>query len=306
MELRHVRYFLAVAREKNFTRAAAALGIGQPPLSQQIRDLEDEIGAKLFHRVPQGAVLTEAGQAFLAAAERLPDEAASAIHAARRAARGETGAIRVGFTGSAAFNPIVPAVIRNYRRAFAGIELTLREGNSLELVSALLENRLDAAFLRPDAVELDGLASYRLDEERLIAALPVGHPAAGSGQLRLRGLAGDPFILTPRDMGPSLYDAAIRACRDVGFQPTLGQSAPQIASVLALVSAELGVSLVPASMRLARMEGVAYADLSDSAPVAHIAIAYRRGDLSPAVRAFFHEARRHASSSQEAPEQPDG
>ena len=294
MKLRHIRYFLALAEEGNFTRAARRLGIGQPPLSQQIRDLEDEIGVKLFHRIPQGAELTDAGHAFLAGVRDMPDRAIAAAKAAQRAARGETGAIRVGFTGSAAFNPIVPAVIRAYRRRFPDVDLSLREGNSLELVAALGDGQLDAAFLRPDAVELAGLHAHLLDEERLIAALPASHPEAGEGAIALSRLAGSAFVLTPRSMGPSLHEAAVQACRDAGFEPTLGQSAPQIASVLALVAAELGVSLVPSSMRMAMIQGVNYCELVDVAPVSHLAIAYRRGELSAAVHHFFREARIHA------------
>jgi DNA-binding transcriptional LysR family regulator len=295
VELRHIRYFLAVAEEGNFTRAARRLGIGQPPLSQQIRDLEAEIGARLFHRVPHGAELTEAGTAFQARVRDLPHLAEAAIHAAQRAGRGETGALRVGFTGSAAFNPIVPSVIRAYRRRFPDIELSLREGNSLELVAALRDDMLDAAFLRPDAVDLAGLATHDLDDEPLVAAVPVAHPAANGTALPLASLAGEPFVLTPRDLGPTLFDAAIGACRDAGFEPVLGQSAPQIASVLAFVAAELGVSLVPHSMRSALIQGVAYLDLSDVRRSVRMAIAYRRGDLSTALRHFAGAARAHAA-----------
>ena len=229
MELRHIRYFLAVAEEGNFTRAARRLGIGQPPLSQQIRDLEAEIGARLFHRIPQGAELTEAGEAFRIRVRDLPHLAEAAIHAAQRAGRGETGALRVGFTGSAAFNPIVPSVIRSYRRRYPDVDLSLREGNSIDLVAALRDDMLDAAFLRPDAVDLAGIAVHDLDDEPLVAALPAAHPAASQAALPLASLAGEAFVLTPRDLGPTLFDAAVAACRDAGFEPVLGQSAPQIA-----------------------------------------------------------------------------
>jgi DNA-binding transcriptional LysR family regulator len=301
MELRHVRYFLALAEEGNFTRAARKLGIGQPPLSQQIKDLEEEIGARLFHRVPQGAELTEAGEAFLAGVRDLPDLAMAAVHGARRAARGETGALRVGFTGSAAFNPIVPSIIRAYRRRYPDVALTLREGNSLDLVSSLREDRLDAAFLRPESVDAEGLHFHDLDDEPLVAVLPSAHPAAGAATLSLAALAGEAFVLTPRNLGPTIFDAALSACRDAGFEPILGQSAPQIASVLAFVAAELGVSLVPSSMRMAMVNGVSYCDLDDNRHSVRTAIAYRRGDISPAVGLFSAEARHHATRSKPLP-----
>jgi DNA-binding transcriptional LysR family regulator len=296
MELRHVRYFLALAEEKNFTRAARKLGIGQPPLSQQIKDLEEEVGARLFHRVPQGAELTEAGEAFLAGIRTLPDLAQAAVHGARRAARGETGALRVGFTGSAAFNPIVPSIIRAYRRRYPDVELTLREGNSLDLVALLREDRLDAAFLRPESVDPEGLRFHELDNEPMVAALPSAHPAAHAPTLALADLAAEAFVLTPRNLGPTMFDAAIAACRDAGFEPILGQSAPQIASVLAFVAAELGVSLVPSSMRMAMIQGVNYCDLVDSRHSVRMALASRQSEMSPAVRLFTAEARAHAGN----------
>ncbi len=296
MELRHLRYFLAVAEEGNFTRAARGLGIGQPPLSQQIRDLEDEIGTRLFRRVPHGAELTDAGKAFLQATAELPGKVRSAIEAAQRAARGETGAIRVGFTGSAAFNPIVPNAIRAYRRRFPAVDLTLREGNSVDLIDALREGNLDAAFLRPDSVDLVEFESHMLDAEPLIAAIPSSS-APAANRIVLCDLANQPFVLTPRPLGPTLFDAAISACRMAGFDPILGQSAPQIASVLPFVAAELGVSLVPASMRRAMVQGVAYRDLDDARLTVSLAITCRRGETSPAVRQFTAKARSEAAGS---------
>src|ERR1700747_203109 len=133
VELRHIRYFLAVAEERHFTRAAAKVGIGQPPLSQQIKDLEGEVGATLFHRLAHGAELTEAGKAFLAGVKDMPLIATRATMAARRAARGETGSLRVGFTASATFNVVVPSIIRAFRRAYPDIDLTLEEANTAPL-----------------------------------------------------------------------------------------------------------------------------------------------------------------------------
>src|ERR1700739_3231297 len=130
MELRHIRYFLAVAEERHFTRAAAKVGIGQPPLSQQIKDLEAEIGTPLFHRVPHGAELTAAGEAFLESAMEMPALAERATKATQRAARGETGSLRVGYTASSAFNVVVPTAIRAFRRAYADVELLLEEANT--------------------------------------------------------------------------------------------------------------------------------------------------------------------------------
>ena len=179
LELRHIRYFLAVAEERHFTRAAAKVGIGQPPLSQQIKDLEGEVGAALFHRLAHGAELTDAGKAFLAGVKEMPSIAERATMAARRAARGETGSLRVGFTASATFNVVVPSTIRVFRRAYPDIDLTLEEANTAPLITRLREGTLDAAFLRPAAAGTGELQVRRLSEEPMVVALPERHHAAG-------------------------------------------------------------------------------------------------------------------------------
>ncbi len=277
MELRHIRYFLAVAEEGNFTRAAARLGIGQPPLSLQIRDLEREVGAQLFHRVPHGAELTEAGRVFFERVAPLPERARQAAEAARRAERGETGTLRLGFTGTSVLHPVLGAAIRAFRRRFSEVELVLEEANSATLLDGLEEERLDAAILRPSLSEAGAIQAFALVREHLVAAVPSGHAAAsGAAPLDLERLAGEPLLLTPRRVGTSLHDAAIEACRQVGFEPVLGQSAPQIASVLSLVSAELGFSLVPDALRQLSIAGVAYRDLVGPAPHVELAVAYRR------------------------------
>lgn len=212
MELRHIRYFLAVAAERNFTRAAARVGIGQPPLSLQIKDLEAEIGAQLFYRVPHGAELTDAGRAFLERVSSIPDCAADAVRAAQRAARGETGCLAVGFTASAALNPIVPESIRSFRRAFPDVELRLEEANSVTLVAGLTEGRLDAAILRPSQSEPDEIQFRRLADEALVVALPSTHVLANErGEIDLRALRNEPIILTPRTVVTGVHDAAVGA-----------------------------------------------------------------------------------------------
>jgi DNA-binding transcriptional LysR family regulator len=180
MELRHIRCFLAVAEERHFTRAAAKVGIGRPLLSQQIKDLEAEIGAALFRRVAHGAELTPTGETFLAVQE-IPALAEPAKNAARRASRGEVGSLRVGFTASAAFNPVVPSAIRAFRRAYPGVALPLAEANTIPLVQGLLDGTLDAAFLRPDDAGSDGLQLCHLSEEPMMVVLPPD-AAAASGR----------------------------------------------------------------------------------------------------------------------------
>jgi len=290
MELRHVRYFLAVAEERNFTRAAARVGIGQPPLSQQIRDLEREVGAALFHRIPQGAELTDAGRAFLEHVRAIPPQAERAIRAARRAARGEIGSLRVGYTASAPFNPIVTAAIRSFKRAYPGVDLSLEESNTARLITGLRESLLDAVFLRSEDLGGDDLQLHPLSEEPVVVALPASHPVAKSSRVDLRQLRSDPLILTPRSIGQTFFDTVVAACREAGFEPLLGQSAPQMVSVVNLVAAGLGYSLVPASLRQIRVTGVAYREIEVLAPVATLALASRRGETSVVVRNFLGRA----------------
>lgn len=297
MELRHIRYFLAVAEEGNFTRAAARLGIAQPPLSLQIKDLEAEVDALLFHRVPHGAELTEAGRAFRAVVRAIPERATEAVRSARRAARGEIGQLALGFTGSAALNPVVPASIRAFRRTFPEVGLRLTEANSVALVEGLLEGSLDIAIVRPTGSDPEALKLHVLVDEPLVVALPLAHAeAAGEAALDLARLRDEPLVLTPRAIGTSLHDAALAACRAAGFEPSLGQPAPQIASILALVAAELGFSLVPASMRQLGVAGVAYRDIRAPAPRVALAIGHRKSRPAAVAGNFVGLARRAAGS----------
>jgi DNA-binding transcriptional LysR family regulator len=291
MELRHIRYFLAVAEERHFTRAAAKVGIGQPPLSQQIKDLEGEVGAALFHRVAHGAELTEAGKSFLAGVKEIPLTAERATMAARRAARGETGSLRIGFTGSATFNVVVLSAIRTFRRAYPDVYLTLEEANVARLTAGLHEGTLDATFLfhsgKPDSGELQ---LRRLSEEPMVVALPSRHPAAAQKEIDLAILKEEPFVLFPREAGPTIYDVVIDACRKAGFEPVIGQFAPQVPLVVNLVAAELGVSIVPKSMMQMRVAGVTYREVAGRLPTIWLALAHRRGETSPVVRNFIASA----------------
>jgi DNA-binding transcriptional LysR family regulator len=290
MELRHIRYFLAVAEERHFTRAAAKVGIGQPPLSQQIKDLEAEVGASLFYRLAHGAELTAAGAAFREGVKEMPALAERATKSAQRASRGETGSLRVGFTASSAFNAVVPAAIRAFRRAYADVDLKLEETNTARLVAGLQDGSLDAVFLRPSAAGNDAFQLRLLSEEPMLVALPVSHPASAQQEVDLAALSEEPFLLFPRPIGPTLYDSIVGACRAAGFEPVIGQIAAQIASIITLVAAEQGVAIVPASMSQLQIAGVAYRPITGQALTARIALAYRRGETSAIVRNFIARA----------------
>ncbi len=287
MELRHIRYFLAIAKEGNFTRAAAGLGIGQPPLSLQIKDLEQEVGALLFRRVAHGAELTPAGQAFLAVVSGMPDLAERGVRHAQRAARGEIGVLHVGFTASSAFNAVVPRTLRVFRRAYPGVELTLEEANTTRLSAGLDDGTLDVAFLRPEGASGRDLQLRLISEEPMLLAMPSGHVMVDEGKVDLAKLAKDPFILFPRSIGPTLYDTIMDACRKSGFEPQVDQFAPQISSIVNLVAAELGVSIVPSSMSQLHVAGVVFREIKCQAPTARLALAYRKGNTSHLVRNFM-------------------
>lgn len=290
IDLRRLRYLVAVAEEGHVTRAAERLGIAQPPLTRQIRQIEAELGVTLFERLPRGMRPTEAGRAVveeardvLARAERIPETA-------RRAARGEQGRLAVGYTSSAAFHPFVTQQLRAFRAARPGVVLALTEDGTPELVSGLKEERLDAAFLRSTSSDISGLSVEPLLEEKMVAAVPAGHRLAGEGKAALADLAEETFIFYRRPTGPGLYDAIMAACLAAGFSPSVGQEAPRMASTLSLVAAGLGVAIIPASMQRTGVEGVAFIRLKGAKGlVAPLLLATRKKDRSTLVDRFRRE-----------------
>jgi DNA-binding transcriptional LysR family regulator len=287
MELRHIRYFLAVAEEMNFTRAAKKVGIGQPPLSQQIGDLEEELGAPLFRRVPRGVELTDSGKVFLPEAQAILAQAEHAKKIAQRGARGELGSLRLGFTGSAAFTRIVQDAIRTFRQTYPNVELILEEEDSITLLERLSEQTVDAAFIRPGRSDPNGVQVHRLVEEVMMIALPSDHPFVKASALPLSALAKDRFLLFPRSAGPGFFDEIISACRGAGFEPRMGYQAPQITSVGNMIAAGLGVSIVPISIaNQVCVAGVKYLKIIGDAPKAPIALAIRPDEQSVTVKNF--------------------
>lgn len=283
MELRHLRYFLAVAEEGNFTRAAAKLGIGQPPLSQQIRDLENEIGVALFHRVPHGAELTAAGTAFLDEAKASLAAAEKAKLAAQGAARGETGRLALGFTASSAFNPVVSGTIRKFRARWPDVRLTLTEMNSHLLMEKLVRGEVDAAFIRPGLENPKDVRMKRLADEPMLIALPSHHLLAVHPKLPISALANEAFVLFPRIVGLSLYDDVVEACRNAGFEMIVAQEAPQMPSVVNLVAADLGVSIVPAAIAQIKLAGVTYRPIEGEPLLARLGLVSMKNNRSPLI-----------------------
>jgi DNA-binding transcriptional LysR family regulator len=288
MELRHFRYVVAVAEERHLTRAAERLGIQQPPLSQQIRALEAELGVQLFRRKPRGMEPTQAGAALAEEGRAILARAEHAAAAARRTARGEEGRLGLGFTSSASFHPLVPRAIRAFRDAHPLVSLSLDESGTTELAAALRAEAIDAAFIRSPIAPQDDLTVHALLDEAMFAALPTGHKLAEAATpLDLTALADETLILYRRPLGPGLYDSIIAACQRAGFSPQIGQEAPRMLSTLSLVASGLGVSLVPASMRRLQADGIVYRPLSPEAGLtAPLNLALRRGDTTAALRRF--------------------
>ena len=294
MELRHLRYFIAVAEELHFTRAAERLGIKQPPLSLQICQLEHELGAPLFHRLTRGVELTDTGAFLLIEARQILDQVERTKAEVQSRARGETGRIHLGFAGATYFQPLVPAVIRAYRERYPSVVLSPEQSNTPQLVAGLRSGEIDIAFVRPPVSDDEGLAVEFLVEEPMLIVVPASHPHAGHHAMPLEALARETLILFPRSIGPGLYDAVIASCQRAGFSPKLGQEAPQISSIVHMVAAGFGVSIVPQSIKQIRAEGVAYLPIEGDAPYAPIGLAYRSDDHAVIVRNFVALARRTA------------
>ncbi|MGO4127053.1 LysR family transcriptional regulator [Inquilinus sp. YAF38] len=296
IELRHLRYFVAVAEEGHVTRAAERLGMQQPPLSQQIKALEQALGVPLLHRLPRGVLPTESGLVLLVEARAILAQLDRALETVRRTGRGEQGRIAVGFTSSAAFHPFVSAAIRGFREAAPQVEMAMEESSTGELVAALRLGRLDAAFIRSPVGDAAGLVVEPLLDEPMVAVVPAGHAlAAGLDQIPLAALAEQPFVLYRRPSGPGLYDSIIAACRAAGFSPRIVQEAPRLVSTLSLVEAGLGVSIVPASMARLDAGGVATLRLAEHL-VAPLHLARRDAEPLGATERFVEHVRRMAEA----------
>ena len=285
MELRHLRYFLTVAEELHFGRAAERLCIAQPPLSQQIQQLERELGFALFHRAHRRVTLTDAGQLFLQEArDTLANLEKAAAHG-RRVARGEAGWLGIGFVGSATY-ALLPKVLSAFRERYPGVELVLRELVSAKQAQALRERRIHIGFARPPLVDEDVISEV-IVREPLLAALPATHALISRQTLPLTILAEEAFILFPRYLRPSYADVVIAACAEAGFAPNVVQETAEIHTAVSLVAAGLGVTLVPESVQNVQRAGVAYRCLEPPAPITELAAVYRREDSSPTLQAFL-------------------
>jgi DNA-binding transcriptional LysR family regulator len=283
MELRHLRYFIALAEELHFGRAALRLHIQQPPLSRQIQLMEAELGFPLFERSRRRVELTPAGRALLGRARQVFDALDAAIHDARSASEGESGRLVVGYPSSLAYSGLTE-LLRAFRTRFPAVELALRELSPGEQIDALKAGGLDVGFVR-SSVDDPALGAELVRRESLMVVLPDDHRLAAQRTIPLEALRHEPFVMFPRARGPAFFDQLMGLCHAAGFAPHIVQEAPQL-DIISMVAAGFGVSIMPSSMRNFRRPGLSFRAIV-GAPQVELSIVWRHQNLSPALHKFL-------------------
>ena len=291
IELRHLRYFVAVAEELHFGRAALRLHLAQPPLSQQIRKLEDILGYSLFLRTSRAVKLTSAGEVFLERARRTLRNVREDVEEARSVGRGEEGYLRVGFISSAMLTGL-PTMLGRYRRLYPKVNLQLHESQTSAIVQQLLKGELDAGFLR-DGGQVHGLEIEPLFSESFIAVLPKKHPLAQRKTISASELRDEPFVFFSPLAGSLAYQKPVSLCEEHGFRPNVVQEAPQWLTIMRLVGAGLGVTIAPACVKQIAAPNVACLNLRRAAIESDIELAYRTGEDRAIVEAIATLARQN-------------
>jgi DNA-binding transcriptional LysR family regulator len=295
LELRQLRYFLTVAEELHFGKAALRLHMTQPPLSQAIQGLEQLLGAPLFARNRRGVALTAAGSALLPEARRMLAQAQALPQLVQRAAAGEVGRLALAFVSSADYS-VLPPFLRAYRAAYPQVQIALQEATSDLQLEDLLHSRIDAGLLIPPLPEKtrQELAYLPVLKEPLVLAAPQGLPALrGKRKVALNSLPALPLIIFPRAISPALYDAILSVFGAAGITPEIGQEAIQMQTIVSLVSAGMGIALVPQSVSNLMRPGVEYRALSDPTPLVETGLAWRRDNPSPVLQGFLELLRKN-------------
>jgi DNA-binding transcriptional LysR family regulator len=293
MELRHLRYFMAIGEEQHYGRAARRLRVAQPALSRQIQDLEEELGFKLFDRLPRGVKLSSAGNLFLGDVRRILQEITEASLRAGRVARGSSGTLSVGFTENSCWRGVVPESFRRFRERQPDAELRLRPSASVEQIEAIRSGRLDAGFVNfmpKSDPELDQLL---VAIQHVELAAPKGHPLTRLKKIRLRDLTDVPFVWFPRWPSPAFYDRMMHECYRGGLKsPRIVQEGLNEATILSLVSSGLGVGWVLGTARWRCPETVVVLPVVDLNMPLTLALAWRRDNASPLLASFIRDVRR--------------
>ena len=285
MELRQLRYFMAVAEELSFVRAAKRVGISQPPLSRQIANLEAEIGTTLFNRNKHGVTITEAGTALHQELREILPRLEGAIKTTQRAAKGQVGTLALGFGGSAVYT-FTPALLRHFRRNFPDVELSLRNVPVTSQLDALLDQCIDIGFIILP-VDNDAIATRVLLRDKLTVALPSGHPLTRQKTISVNELSGSDFLVFPRSRNFGFYNKVIDLCTHAGFMPNIVQDISPLESQIGLVAAGVGVAIVPSVAQKFRLTEVEFRPLRERTAYVEFAMAWRKSNTSPAVRAFI-------------------
>jgi DNA-binding transcriptional LysR family regulator len=286
MELRHLRYFIAVAEELHFGKAAERLHIAQPPLSQQIQQLEAELGVKLFHRKTKRQIqLTEAGKVFLQEAYQLLVQLETAVALTQRIGRGQTGQLRIGFTSLAIYN-LLPSILRQFREQFPEVELVLLELTTSQQEQALKDSLIHVGFAHPP-LEDDTISYKCIHRESLVVALSSTHSLAQQEYISVLSLLHEPLIVFPRYLAPGLYDRIMSLFEQRNFKPNITQEAIQMQTIIGLVSAGMGVAITPSTLENLQRSGVAYRPILEEVPVIETAVIWRENSLTPIVDNFL-------------------
>ncbi len=287
MELRYLRYFIAVAQNKNFSRAAEELGISQPPLSQQIQRLEREVGTQLLYRLTRSVELTEAGKAFYEDACKIIALSDAALEKAKGIARGINGKLYLGVTSSNAFHPQIFSAIYQFHKDFPNVALHQKEANMATLMHELDEGIIDAAFVR---LPCDSSKSFNLRmiaTERMLVGLHRSHPLAGQSELSLSELAGTPIIIFPQAVAPGLYSLIYQACQRSGINMDNKVQASQFSASVSMVAAGFGFALIPESMTCVQNPNITFHQIKESGLETDVALAWRKFERSPTVKHFI-------------------
>ena len=296
MELRHLRYAVAVADALSFTRAAARLHIAQPPLTQQIRALERELGVEVFSRTTRKVELTASGRVFIRHARQVLESVEEMTVATQRVHRGEVGRIAIGFLSSIAFD-YFPRVMREFRNRYPEVKVELRELKHLALLDALRSEALDLVFIRNFFDDPD-IRRRTVLREHFLAAVPSNHRLAGRAWIDTTELRGEPFVSVMRRSPPSVYGHTIAICERAGFQPNVVQEANDIQSCVGLVSAGIGISIVPDTIRTLAIPGVSYSRLRGARDKMEIVLAWRSADRNEVIHRFVEVALQSAGTAE--------
>jgi len=288
MELRHLRYFVAVAEERHFGRAARRLHMSQPPLSRQIQALEAELGFPLLSRAGRRVELTPAGTVFLEHARRVFAEVDLAVHEGRRADRGESGRIVVGYLSSLPYTGLTN-LLRAFREGHPAVEVVLREAPPAGQLDGIKQGRIDVGFVR-GPVEDPAIVTECVRRERLLVALPVDHELAPKARISLSALAREPFIVFTRARAATFFDAMMALCAAAGFTPRIVQEAPQL-DIVSLVAAGFGIAILPESIRQVQRPDVVFRPIIGS-PSTELLVAWHTGPRAPVLRSFLDTVRR--------------